>query len=96
MKAITINGASFAWKLRMKEAKALGISGPGNGSAMAEALQRYADDWDAAQAFVLAGCVEADKERVRTAMQDWGIDDFTAFIEQAFAPKAPASAATVQ
>ena len=96
MRTIKINGVSFDWKLTMQRARALGITGPGNSAAMAEALQKYSDDWDAAAAFVLAGCAEADRPRVETAMQDWGIDDFSAFIEQAFGPKAQASAETIQ
>lgn len=84
MRTIVVNGVSFHWKLTRRKAKELGILGPGHGDSAVLVLQNFRDDWDGAEAFVIAGCQDEDKERVRLATQDWDRDDFDSFLEQAF------------
>ena len=92
MRTITINGFSFRWKIRAKDAKKVGVKGPGNQPTLGEVLTAFADDWDAAKALVLAGVTEDQKAAVDAAVEEWGLDDYPEFIAQAFGPKAPASA----
>lgn len=93
MRTITINGVSFAWKLRAKDAKAIGIPGPGNQEGMTAVLAGFTNDWDQAKALVLAGVPESQKSTVEAAIDEWSFDDYPEFIKQAFgAPNAPASA----
>ncbi len=93
MRTITINGVSFQWKLRAKDAKALGIPGPGNQEGMTAVLAGFTNDWDAAKALVLAGVAEEKRATVEAAVDEWSFDDYPEFIKQAFgAPNRQASA----
>lgn len=96
MRTITINNLSFAWKLRAKDAKKLGVKGPGHKLTFGEALTRFGDDWDAAKELVLAGVTEDQRAVVDAAVDEWSVDDYPQFIQQAFGtadPNPPVSAA---
>lgn len=96
MRIITINGVSFPWRLRAKDAKALGIPGPGNQEGLSAVLAGFTNDWDQAKALVLAGTPDAQKAVVEASIEEWSWDDYPKFIEQAFGAPNAAASATVQ
>lgn len=95
MRTISINGIQFAWKLNARQAKELGIKGPGDTEGMQAALACFSNDFEAAAKFVLTGCAEMHRERVKNDIPEWGLDDYTSFVEQAFDPKSRASASNL-